>query len=638
MITVDFPRRRGPPLRLRRFWPQDPRYELWTRLRCARAVTIVFQFLESELTWACFRQTSGIFYIFINAPQRVRDPPVAHLFGPETESYYDFAVPTPKKRPKQLSLPLPSCLANPVQPRIPAPFQVSNDDRPQPRYPASGPNSVSNSAPGLARPILRRDSSASHAGSLDFRLHDSSGLDRPPMQIQTPSSITGVEIDNCVLPDTGMERPISSKVRVHADNRPWQFTSSPGAALTRVKLSSTSPVVMQIWKQCVRRLLPVSQTLQQMDSSQLCHEHHNRFLNQFAAATLVKYLQAVLRFINLCDELHVSLDTLSEISMADILITGSMARRSDSSGPRHSITIKALRWACKQLDIRCFGHAFSSLVSSFEKQKIPYDRKEALPLPLFTIVQWERRVLSSASSIQEVVIIGGLLLLAWSGLRFSDLQRSYLDSWRIDEVSLRGLCWRSKTCDQSTPFGIKLSGFLSVGPFTWVHRYLMVLDKLYTLEKSDSIDFAIPSFGGSNDPVYPFVAMPYGEALFFLRHYLTLPWRNKPTAHLPSGMSYSIHGLKATLLSWAAQAQVDENDRRMHGKHKAQSQSVQLYSRDDILGSMRLQTALIQKTQGGWRPQTPLARGGQMPLTEVAFAMEKFSKQIPPHTWCFFPI
>ena len=133
----------------------------------------------------------------------------------------------------------------------------------------------------------------------------------------------------------------------------------------------------------------------------------------------------------------------------------------------------------------------------------------------------------------------------------------------------------------------------------------MVFDKLYTLEKSDSIDFAIPSFGGSQDPVYPFIAMPYGEALFFLRHYLTLPWRNKTSAQLPSGMSYSIHGLKATLLSWAAQAQVDESDRRMHGKHKAQSQSVQLYSRDDILGSLRLQTTLIQKTQGGWRPQTP---------------------------------
>ena len=548
----------------------------------------------------------------------------------------DFAVPTPKKRPKQLGLPVPLCLSNPVQPRFSAPFQVSDADRSQPRYPVSGPSSVSAPAPGLERPMLRRDSSASHAGSLDFRLHDSSGLDRPPMHVQTPSSITGVALDTCVPTDTGWDRPVSSTVRAHADNRPKQFSSNPGAALTRVKLSSTSPVVMQIWKQCVRILLPVSQTLQQMELSQLCHEHHNRFLNQFAATTLVKYLQALLRFINLCDELQVPLDTLSEISMADILITGSMARRSDGSGPRRSITIKALRWACKQLDIQCFQHAFSSLVSSFEKQKIPYDRKEALPLPLFTIVQWERRVLSSASSIQEVVIIGGLLLLAWSGLRFSDLQRSYLDSWRIDDISLRGLCWRSKTCDQSTPFGIKLSGFLSVGPFTWVHRYIMVLDKLYTLEKSASIDFAIPSFGGSQDPVYPFIAMPYGEALFFLRHYLTLPWRNKTSAQLPSGMSYSIHGLKATLLSWAAQAQVDESDRRMHGKHKAQSQSVQLYSRDDILGSLRLQTTLIQKTQGGWRPQTPLARGGQVPLTEVAFTLERFSKQIPDHTWWFF--
>ena len=549
---------------------------------------------------------------------------------------------TPKKRSRPASLPLPFCLQHESKPRMAAPFQVSTSHRQQPRLTAAGPQIALPSDSGLERPKLVRDSTANRAVSLDEVAIASHGLAAPSFQIQPPSSL--VFRDPCMEQTVGiqpqvampsLDRTRQMEVTTGA-YRPRSSQASAGETLTRVKLAATSPVVLKIWGQCYQLLNPVSNALQQMDMSMHRTEHHHRFLNQFAATTLVKYLTALLRFCHICDEMRVNLADLSEVTMADILITGSMARRSDGSGPRHSVTIKALRWACKQLEISCFAAAFSSLVGSFEKQKVPYDRREALPLPLFTLVQWERRVLSSASSTQEVVILGGLLLLAWSGLRFSDLQRSYLDSWRLDATSLRGLCWRSKTCNQSTPFGIQLSGFLSVGAFTWVHRYLTALDKLYALEKSNSIDFAIPSFGGSTDPMYPFLAMPYGEALYFLRKFLTLPWRAQSQDHVPAGVSYSIHGLKATLLSWAAQAQVDEADRRMHGKHKAQSQSVQLYSRDDILGSLRLQKTLIHKVQAGWRPQTPLARGGQTPIAEMAFALEKFSKTLPAQTWMFF--
>ena len=557
-------------------------------------------------------------------------------------SSWSLVEATPKKKSRPASLPLPVCLQIASQPRMAAPFQVSETQRVQPRFNGDGPNLALPSGSGLARPAMIRDSAASHAGSVDQLWTSSPGLASPCLQIHPPRSLT---FHAPVSNEVGWYEPASARPQT---DRPMDlegigtmpnersFKSNPGSNLTRVQLAAKSPVVLTVWGQCVKLLLPVSNALQQMDMSLNCEEHHHRFLNQFAATTLVKYLTALLRFVHMCEEMRVELHDLSDVSMADILITGSMARRSVGSGPRHSVTIKALRWACKQLEIRCFESAFSSLVASFEKQKLPYDRKEALPLPLFTLIQWGRRILSSASSLQEVVILGGLLLLAWSGLRFSDLQRSYLDSWRLDSTSLRGLCWRSKTCNQSTPFGIKLAGFLSVGAFTWVHRYLMVLDQMYALELSQSIDFAIPSFGGGAEPMYPFTAMPYGEALYFLRTLLQLPWRTKTCEPIPSGMSYSIHGLKATMLSWAAQAQVDEADRRMHGKHKAQSQSVQLYSRDDILCSLRLQQTLIQKVQSGWRPQTPLARGGQTPVPEVQFALEKFSKALPPMVWKFF--
>ena len=72
--------------------------------------------------------------------------------------------------------------------------------------------------------------------------------------------------------------------------------------------------------------------------------------------------------------------------------------------------------------------------------------------------------------------------------RFSDLQRSQLSSWILDEDSLRGLTWRAKTCSTATPFGICISGLLSQGNWTWVHKYLQALDRLYSDQDPEQID------------------------------------------------------------------------------------------------------------------------------------------------------
>lgn len=276
------------------------------------------------------------------------------------------------------------------------------------------------------------------------------------------------------------------------------------------------------------------------------------------------------------------------------------------------------------------------MITSFSKQKIPSDRKESLPLPLFIIAKWERRVLQSQASIKEIIILGGLLLLCWSGLRFSDAQRSQLSTWQLDQSSLRGLTWRAKTCNTSTPFGVTLAGLLSRGSLTWVHRFLQTLESLYAGHDSREIDFTIPAFHQEELPKQPFEAMSYSEALYYIRFYMQLPWSGHPFATQVNSSSYSVHGLKTTLLSWAAQANLPEEDRRLHGKHKASQTSVQLYSRDDIIGSLRLQNALIQRIQQHWRPATPLARGGQLPLTEPQFVLEQFKKDLQPIDWQFF--
>ena len=251
-------------------------------------------------------------------------------------------------------------------------------------------------------------------------------------------------------------------------------------------------------------------------------------------------------------------------------------------------------------------------------------------------MRWERRILQSNSSIKEIVILGGLLLLLWSGLRFGDIQRSYLNTWQLDSAALRGLTWRSKTSNSATPFGVCTCGLLSKGTLAWIHRYLQTLDKLYNRLHPGDIDFALPSFGGTDPIVWPPQAMSYGEALYFLRHYMTLPWSSASATQNLSSDHYTIHGLKCTLLSWACQLGLSEEDRRQHGKHKPAQQSVALYSRDDVVGSLRLQNNIIETICQGWRPCTPLARGGQKPIQDPPFEMERFRKDTGILVWNFF--
>ena len=76
--------------------------------------------------------------------------------------------------------------------------------------------------------------------------------------------------------------------------------------------------------------------------------------------------------------------------------------------------------------------------------------------------------------------------------------------------------------------------------------------------------------------------------------------------------------------------------RRLQGKHKDPLQSTRLYSRDDVSGALQLQEAIIESVQKGWRPHTPLGRGGQIPIQEQEFTLEKFKKDAGDPHWAFF--
>ena len=55
---------------------------------------------------------------------------------------------------------------------------------------------------------------------------------------------------------------------------------------------------------------------------------------------------------------------------------------------------------------------------------VPRPRREALPLPLAVLVQWERWICNGSAPEHEILFIRSILLMVWAGLRFADAQRT----------------------------------------------------------------------------------------------------------------------------------------------------------------------------------------------------------------------
>ena len=140
-------------------------------------------------------------------------------------------------------------------------------------------------------------------------------------------------------------------------------------------------------------------------------------------------------------------------------------------------------------------------------------------------------------------------------------------------------------------WGLIGQGFLSHGSFNWLHKFLRTLDRVYHEHGQDtSIDFLFPSC--KDDSIrLPIQAMQHAECLYFLRKYLRIFWHKSSSEDVTlSAQSYTVHGLKSTLLSYAAQLQLPDEMRRIQGKHRAVQASTRLlYSRDDVSAALRLQ-------------------------------------------------
>eukprot|EP00435_Cladocopium_sp_Y103_P040823 s1556_g11.t1 len=412
---------------------------------------------------------------------------------------------------------------------------------------------------------------------------------------------------------------------------------SASSQMILVKRCSSNSMLMDRWLSLLHSLGDCSETWTLLQKSVHWKEHAGRILDGSAPSTAMKYISACTNFLQTLTEMRVPLATLSDVQMADILVTMSLAKSSSGSGGSCAATIKALRWLHRVAGVSILQLVHSAMINSFLVQKIPRDRKEAPPLPLWLLVQWERRILMSSCSTPEIILLGSFLLMAWASLRFSDAQRIEMHRMVLTASELRGIIWRSKTTTLGMPFGAINSGLLSKGDHSWMWKFISTVEGILHQNQAADVDFLLPHCDADGIQ-FPLTPMTYATALFHLRRLLHCPWRSSSNPMLGLDLNFTLHSLKATLLSWGPQlaSYTNPEQRLQQGHHVSQSSSLAVYSRDNVWGALDFQRQIIQQVRSGWRPQIAQHRGSQRPLQEPPVVLEIFSKKLPDYRFQWF--
>ena len=71
------------------------------------------------------------------------------------------------------------------------------------------------------------------------------------------------------------------------------------------------------------------------------------------------------------------------------------------------------------------------------RERLPGDRKEALPLPLAALLFFELPVLSEGVSEADIIFLGSVITMTWASLRFIDGQGLYASQLTIAEGVFR---------------------------------------------------------------------------------------------------------------------------------------------------------------------------------------------------------
>ena len=496
--------------------------------------------------------------------------------------------------------------------------------------------SLTDLTPGLPAPSL---GTTIVPTSLQMFPHDDP-LPLPSLAETTPKSL---RLDPSAASDlaqrgSSSEVVIESHVEKRAKTHHIQSSQLPKlgsqanrAAMLRSKQPSTNPFIVQQFKSILNQLDDKSGLALALKESRHPDIHLHRVLDEFAPSTVLKYTAGIRHFLKLCSEFKLQWHNLRPMELADLLLQSSLNKSSDESSVGGKNIIKSMRWCAKVMSVLSLGVFRDPLVDSFLSTKRPSDQQETAPLPLWAVVQFERRLLQKSASINEVLFLGSCLIAIWGGLRYADAQRLPLSSFVLDKNNIRGSCFRSKTSHKGQPFGCTTAGFLSHGTFNWTIKWLQTVDDIW--HQSGIPDIEAIFIQWTQDKLH---ILSYGETIQMLRHYLLTPWRSQKSPLSDFTINFALHSMKTTFLAWTAQRSdiFTEEQRMVQGHHKSQkSSSLRRYSRDDVYPQLQLQASLTSLVQSGWRPALAQHRGAQIPMREPEVVLERFRKDHEPLTW-----
>lgn len=508
----------------------------------------------------------------------------------------------------------------------------------QPRTAPTPFRSIDDLTPGLQAPVFTNQASR----SLQLEISESP-LPRPELKTAVPRSLqlheSELQTDNnaslvpCpILVAEHSNQQVSKKHKSDVSSfgaAPTQLSRSRAATL-RLQHPSQSHMLISLWMSLLSVVGTRSDLFSSVVDSPQCTMHCSRVLDAFAPSTVLKYLTAVQHFFKLCDDMKVQLFDMTALQMTDILIASSLSKSSDAAASGGKATIKALRWFAKLAMIPYFQNlAYHKLVDSILKAKRTFDRQETAPLCLWAVFQFERRILQSASSVNEILFLGACLIALYGGLRFADCQRMKLSSLVLGQDTLRGVVEKTKTTHRGQPFGLITQGLLSAGSENWCLKFLRTLDQVWHASNLDSIDsLFLQVIEGTGIEV-----LSYGAALKLLRESLKCPWRSSVSPLQDFAINFTLHSLKTTMLAWSVQVPgLTEEQRMVQGHHRGKT-SLRIYSRDDVHSQLSLQRRILQHIQTGWRPILAQHRGAQLPMKEPPVQLERFKKEAMTYDW-----
>ncbi|CAE7319787.1 unnamed protein product, partial [Symbiodinium microadriaticum] len=404
--------------------------------------------------------------------------------------------------------------------------------------------------------------------------------------------------------------PAESKHRTAA-KPPAQQARQVGLVSRASQETSRKEACLSVWHELLQILGSASSFYSSLANSKYPEALLKKSLEKFTAGTLERYIAAAKHFLDFLGLSNRTIASIDVAFLADFLHACENSLEEDREvckiGPRP--ILKALSWLGRHAEVPALQPLLqASLIRAFLTQPST-DRKEALPLPMAVVVEWERYICSPHCPQDLRLFLGGLLLALHGGLRFGDLQRIRLNSLSLTSHSLRGVCWQTKTTKRGQPFAVTLHGISGRAVDSlWVLPFLRAVQSAWIATESAmglSVvpDFILPvltNLGGLARPNSTYLQpMAYSQSLAAMRHFLTIPWQDstKPIPVTPEeSRGFTLRSLKVCLLAAGAQVRATEEARQHQGHHK--SPSVQLYSRDDTILALDLQKQIPRVCSG----------------------------------------